>query len=155
MQGKLKLLAAVLSLSVSGFLFTQQSEDIKKDAYIDATGTPTICSGHTKGVTLGMRATLKQCEEYLKEDTSIAGKAVSRLVKVPITQEQYDMLVDFTVNCGAGNLARSTLLAKLNNGDFCGAGHEFGKWNKSKGKVLRGLTIRRAKNAAPFIEECK
>jgi lysozyme len=155
MAVKQKIIAALLCISLSGIGFIQTREAEVPVAYSDAIGVSTICVGHTKGVTLGMKATHDECTEYLKEDLSIAGKAVGRLVKVPVTQGQYDSLVSFTFNCGEGNLAKSTLLAKLNKGDFCGAGHEFKRWDKADGKVLRGLTRRRALEAIPFIEECK
>ena len=57
---------------------------------------------------------------------------------------QYDALVSFCYNCGEGNLAKSTLLKKVNAADHVGAAKEFHKWNKGGGKVLAGLTRRRA-----------
>ena len=70
--------------------------------------------------------------------------AVRRLVKVPLNANRFDALVSFTYNCGEGNLAKSTLLKKVNAGDHKGAAAEFHKWNKGGGKVLPGLTRRRA-----------
>ena len=71
-------------------------------------------------------------------------EAVRRLVKVPLTANQFDALVSFCYNCGEGNLAKSTLLKRVNAGDHDGAATEFHKWNKAGGKVLAGLTRRRA-----------
>ena len=62
---------------------------------------------------------------------------------MPVTQNQFDALVSFTYNLGAGNLRSSTLLKKLNAGDYAGAADEFPKWNKAGGKELAGLTRRR------------
>jgi hypothetical protein len=70
-------------------------------------------------------------------------KAVQRLVKVKLNQNQFDALVSFAYNCGEGNLAKSTLLKRVNAGDFEGAAQEFHKWNKGGGQVLRGLVRRR------------
>ena len=56
---------------------------------------------------------------------------------------QYDALVSFTYNVGEGNLAKSTLLKRVNAGDHAGAANEFLKWNKAGGKTLAGLTRRR------------
>jgi GH24 family phage-related lysozyme (muramidase) len=76
--------------------------------------------------------------------------AVRRLVKVPLAAYQYDALVSFCYNCGEGNLAKSTLLKKVNNKEFEAAAQEFKKWNKGGGKVLPGLTRRRASEALLF-----
>jgi GH24 family phage-related lysozyme (muramidase) len=76
--------------------------------------------------------------------------AVRRLVKVPLEPWQYDALVSFAYNCGEGNLGKSTLLKKVNANDFAGAAKEFAKWNKGGGKVLAGLTRRRASEALLF-----
>ena len=66
------------------------------------------------------------------------------------TQHQFDALVSFAYNLGADNLKTSTLLRKHNAGDHAGAAAEFGKWNKAKGQVMKGLTRRRAAEAALY-----
>jgi hypothetical protein len=71
-------------------------------------------------------------------------------VKVELAQCQFDALVSFAYNCGIGNLKASTLLRKVNRRDFAGAAREFGKWNKAGGRVLPGLTRRRAAEATLF-----
>jgi GH24 family phage-related lysozyme (muramidase) len=87
--------------------------------------------------------TIKQetAERLLKQGWS-ATKMTSRLVKVELNQGQFDALVSFTYNLGA-LLSTSTLLRKLNAGDYAGAADEFLRWNKAGGKVLNGLTRRR------------
>jgi lysozyme len=82
-------------------------------------------------------------EEVLESDLIDVECAVTRLVKVPLTQNQFDALVSFTFNLGQGNFHTSTLLKKLNAGDYKGAADQFKYWNKSGGKVLPGLTTRR------------
>lgn len=142
-------------------------------AYQDSVGVQTICHGHTKGVTRGMRATLSQCEQWLKEDASDAGRIVGQWVAVPITQDQYDALVLFVGNLGTGRpgvkdgfvwlktrdrqgIARhSSLLIKVNQGDCRGAAAEFLKWDKAGGKRLRGLTTRRLFESALFAKGCE
>ena len=154
----IKTKVAALSLSAAGALFIMSHEGVKTEAYPDpAYGKtiPTICVGHTSGVYMGQKATLAQCEEWLIEDSSVAGKAVKRLVKTPLTQKQYDALVSFTFNAGEGNFAKSTLLKKINSGDCVGAGNEFLKWNKSNGRVLRGLTKRRQGERAMWLSGCE
>ncbi|EBG9759466.1 lysozyme, partial [Salmonella enterica] len=76
---------------------------------------------------------------------------VSRLVKVKLTQGQFDALVSFAYNLGARTLSTSTLLRKLNAGDYAGAADEFLRWNKAGGKVLNGLTRRREAERALFL----
>jgi len=90
------------------------------------------------------RWTLQECHDAFIKDMGTFERAVRRLVKVPLTANQYDALVSFCYNCGEGNLAKSTLLKKVNAGDHKGAAAEFHKWNKGGGKVLAGLTRRRA-----------
>jgi lysozyme len=75
---------------------------------------------------------------------------VLKLVKVPLEQREFDALVSFAFNCGSGNLAKSTLLKKINAGDKDGAASEFLKWDRAGGKVLRGLTRRRNAERALF-----
>lgn len=77
---------------------------------------------------------------------------VEGLVKVPVTDNQFAAVVSFAYNCGLGNLASSTLLRKLNSGDYIGASEEFPKWNKSGGQVLDGLTRRRKAEQALFLK---
>lgn len=112
--------------------------------YLDPPGVPTICWGHTVAVKLGQSATDQQCTQYLKADLAIADAAVSRLVKVPLKDETRAALISFTLNTGQGNLARSSLLRKLNAGDIVGACNELPKWVYAGGVKLRGLVLRRA-----------
>ena len=111
-------------------------------------GVLTIGHGHTnhhgRQFNASSRWTRRECDEAFLEDMEGFEKAVRRLVKVPLTANQYDALVSFCYNCGEGNLAKSTLLKKVNAGDHKGAAAEFHKWNKGGGKVLAGLTRRRA-----------
>jgi peptidoglycan hydrolase-like protein with peptidoglycan-binding domain len=76
--------------------------------------------------------------------------AVRARVSVPLTQNQFDALVSFTFNVGAGAFGGSTLLKRLNAGDYAGGADEFGKWTKSGGKVFAGLVRRRTEEAALF-----
>jgi lysozyme len=113
--------------------------------YDDGVGVWTICWGHTKGITPASRATEAQCEQYLQEDIAVAERAIRRVVKVPVTQPIFDSLGSFTLNVGGGALASSTLIRKLNAGDYTGACKEMLRWNKAgrPPKVLRGLERRR------------
>lgn len=154
-MGKAKAIAAALTLSAAGLFATATREGgFIRSAYLDPVGIPTICAGHTATARIGQAVSTRTCERLLKEDTAEAQAAVQRLVKVPITQRQYDELVDFTFNVGQGNLATSTLLKKVNAGDCWGAGSEFPKWRYAKGQELNGLLIRRNKNREGWESGC-
>ncbi len=129
---------------------TVVSEGEKLEAYQDTGGVWTIGVGHTKGVKKGDKITKEQSRIFLRDDMKDAETGVTRNVKVPLTQGQYDALVDFVFNLGEGAFARSTLLRMLNARNYEGAALEFSKWVYDNGKVQPGLVTRRKKNAARF-----
>jgi lysozyme len=139
-----------MTYSEDGLHLTEQFEGCKLDAYQDSVGVATIGYGHTRNVTMGMTCTQEQAEQWLQEDVQSAADAVNRLVTVELTQQEFDALVDFTFNLGAGNLQSSTLLRLLNSGDYTGAAAEFQKWDKAGGQVLAGLLRRRQAEADMF-----
>ena len=71
-------------------------------------------------------------------------------IKVPVAQNQFDAMCSLAYNIGTGSFLKSTLLKKVNAGDFIGASEEFLKWNKSGGKELLGLTRRRKREQDLF-----
>ncbi len=125
----------------------REFESERLAAYPDpATGGDpwTIGVGHTgPEVHKGMTITKAQSAAYLASDMGKAGAAVARLCPIT-TQGQFDALLSFTFNLGEGNLASSTLRKKHNAGDYAGAKTEFARWNKAAGKMMNGLTRRRA-----------
>lgn len=131
--------------------------------YYDDAGYPTIGWGHliTSRDEHLMTATVDEsiAETLLRQDNLVAENAVKRLVKVKLTQHEFDALTSFTFNVGEGNLASSTLLKKLNRNDRRGAANEFPKWNKlrdprtKKLVVARGLERRRDEEMAVFLGE--
>ena len=100
-------------------------------------------------VTEGMIWTRAKAEQELRKEVRRHTVDIDELVKVPLTQNQYDALASFHYN--TGGLGKSTLLKKLNKGDFAGAAAEFHKWNKAGGKVRAGLVTRRAQEAELFL----
>jgi lysozyme len=111
-------------------------------------GTLTIGYGHTgKDVVPGMRITKEEGLRLLRKDLDKFEAAVERLVKVPLTDNQFAALVSFCYNVGERSFASSTLLRKLNAGDYDAVPQELMKWTKSKGKKLQGLVNRRAAEA--------
>lgn len=141
---------AGMSLSQSGLNLIKSHEGLRTTAYQDPVGVWTIGYGHTGTAKPGQKITEAQAEQLLRQDVGWAQDAVRKNVKVPLTQGQFDALVSFTFNLGAGALGRSTLLKKLNAGDYAGAQAEFGKFVHAGGRVLPGLVRRRNEEAQMF-----
>lgn len=141
-----------MKYSDNGLALTAEFEGLKLTAYQDSVGVWTIGYGHTKGVKPGDKITQYEALNFLRSDVKSAEDDVNRLVKVPLTQNQFDALVDFTFNLGGGALARSTLLTYVNARNFGGAALEFHKWNQAGGKVLEGLKRRRRAEADLFVK---
>jgi lysozyme len=141
---KSRVVATVLTLSSIGALGIVGHEGMKRVAYVDPVGVVTVCAGHTATAKLGQVKTEQECAELLKSDVKHAESAVKRLVKAPITQNQFDALTSFVFNIGETSFAKSTLLKKININDCWGAGAEFSKWTYAGGKELPGLIKRRA-----------
>lgn len=111
----------------------------------------TIGYGCTEGIKKGEVWTHAQAITALKRELAKHEKAVNDLVKVDLNQNQFDALVSFSYNCGAAALGKSTLLKKLNKGDYTGAAQQFHAWKKGGGRVLPGLVRRRAQEAELFL----
>lgn len=112
-------------------------------AYKDPVNIPTIGYGHTSGVFMNQKITMKQVNDFLNQDLNNAANGVKNLVKVEITQNMFDALVSFVFNLGVGRLQSSTLLKKLNAGKYDEAAEQILRWNKAGGQILAGLTKRR------------
>ena len=136
-----------MNYSKNGLHLTEQFEGCKLTAYPDpgTGGAPwTIGYGHTGAeVHQGMTITQEQAEEFLMQDVQKAVQTVNLKVHTDLTQNEFESLVDFVFNVGAGNFAGSTLLRKINAGDMEGAALEFEKWTHADGKVMAGLVRRR------------
>ena len=91
--------------------------------------------------------------ELLKQDVIIAERAVLRLVTVPLTDNQFDALVSFTFNLGAGSLQRSTLRRKVNRHQHKAVPAELMRWVWAAGRRLRGLVKRRSAEAQIYASE--
>ncbi|BAP15847.1 endolysin [Ralstonia phage RSJ2] len=143
-----RIVAGALAASAAGLTFIATHEGTVQQSYADpALGwkVPTICTGHTgPDVYRGQVATKEMCRAWLQQDSASAAKAVHRCVSYRLNQPQFDALVSFTFNVGQTAMCSSTLVRKLNAGDLQGASAEFPRWNRSGGKVLPGLTNRRA-----------
>ena len=150
-----------MKISEKGVAFIKRWEGNHLTAYKCPAGVWTIGVGHTGKVGLkkiceGLKITDKQSTALLKTDIKNFEIAVNTYVIVPLTQNQFDALVSFAFNEGSGNLKKSTLLRKLNKGDYLSASFEFLKWDKADTdgdgdlEVLRGLSNRRKAEQALF-----
>ena len=113
----------------------------------------TIGYGHYGAdVKEGMTITKEQAEQFFINDLKRFEDFVNVNVKVGLNQNQFDALVSFAYNCGCGNLQKSTLLKKLNLGDYKGASDEFLKWTRgASGVPLQGLVKRRQQEREMFL----
>jgi lysozyme len=134
-----------MKLSAEGLELIKRFEGFRGQQYTDVAGFLTIGYGHRivppesfpNGVSEPQAATI------LTSDVSEAERAVARLVKVVLTQGQFDALVDFCFNLGAGRLAKSTLLRALNAGRYDAASEQLLVWDLAGGEVNLGLKARR------------
>ena len=133
----------------AGLNLIKQFEGCRLSAYQCAAGVWTIGYGHTTGVKKGMTITQAQADTYLKQDCAKFENYVNSVSYVPITaslnQNQFDALVSFAFNCGAGNLKK--LCAGRNASQIAVAMPQYCKAN---GKVLAGLRRRRVAEQALF-----
>lgn len=137
--------------SDAGLKFTESFEGCRLEAYLDQAGVVTIGVGHTGGIGMGDRCTQEQADNWLREDIKEAEAAVNRLVKVPLTHNQFDALTDFCFNLGAGNFSTSSLLRLLNKKMYKECAEEFARWNRAGGFVRAGLTRRRLAEKELFL----
>ncbi len=133
-----------------GIALIRHFEGCRLDAYLCPAGVWTIGYGHTKGVKEGETIDQEAAEAFLIEDLEEFEGYVTEMVEVPLSQFQFDALVSWTFNLGPGNLERSTLLAKLNQGEYTDVPFEIKRWTRAGGVILPGLVKRRDAEAALF-----
>jgi lysozyme len=137
-----------METSDAGVALIQEFEGMRLEAYLCPAKVWTIGYGHTSAagaptVTPGMKITRAKATEILKSDLAVFEQGVDGLVKVELSQNQFDVLVSFAFNCGLGAFGKSTLLKRINAGRFYEVPAELMKWTKGGGKVLPGLVRRR------------
>jgi len=145
-----------MKTSSNGLSFIAQQEGCILHTYNDGTGVLTIGVGHTSAagppkVQRGQTITKEQAYQILATDLGKVEAQVNTLVRVPINQNQFDALVSFHFNTGA--LGRSTALKKLNQGDYNGAADALLAYNRAGGRVLPGLSKRRALERQMFLSK--
>lgn len=144
-----------MKLSSQGEAFIVREEGERLTAYLDAVGIWTIGVGHTgfvdnKPVSAGMTITQAKSREIFRTDIARFERAVNQ-VAVPLNQNQFDALVSLAFNIGEGAFLRSTLLKKLNAGDYQGASGQFLVWKNAGNKPI--LLNRRQREKALFEQE--
>src|SRR5271170_2925710 len=100
--------------SAKGRALIASFEGLRLEAYLDGRGIATIGYGHTLGVKMADTCTQEQADVWLASDLVNAQKCITGLVKVVITQNQYDALTSLAYNIGCGNFSKSTVLLELN-----------------------------------------
>jgi len=130
----------------------------KLTPYDDGTGTLTIGFGHTSAagppkVVSGMHITPEQADEIFANDLAAVERDVNKLVKVPLNQSQFDVLVSFHFNTGA--LGRSGVLTVLNQGRYTAVPGQLIKWIRGGGRVMPGLISRRKAEIALWSKPIK
>jgi lysozyme len=146
-------------MKVSNIDIIKKHEGLRLTAYMPTKDDVwTIGWGHTKTARQGMTISQAQAETLLRQDLDWVEKTIKTLVKVPLKQNQFDALASLIFNIGGNAFSKSTVLRRLNAGDYSGAADAFLMWDKQRdrktGKMntLRGLTIRRNEERALFNE---
>lgn len=134
-----------MELSVAGLDLLKKSEGFRSRRYLDSAGKPTIGYGHRiiDSESFSDEIDEARAELILREDIRVAEQAVERLVRVPLSQGQFDALADFCFNLGSRRLAASTLLAELNSGRYSAAAVELLRWDHAGAGEIAGLKARR------------
>ena len=146
-----------MKISQRGLELIKEFEGFSANAYLCPAKIITIGYGNTfyadgtkvkLGDQISKTDALKLLEVVVNRD--FADK-IFPYIKVKVTQNQFDAMVSLAYNIGVGNFSKSTLLKKVNAGDFVGASNEFLRWNKAGGKELLGLTKRREREKQLFL----
>lgn len=134
-------------ITSNGLQLIKRFEGFSSKIYLDVAGLPTIGYGHLikphETALFKPGITETQAEELLKQDIAVAENTVTRLISVPLTDSQFNALVSFTFNLGAGTLQRSTLRAKLNREEYWSVPQEMMRWIYADGRKIQGLILRR------------
>lgn len=139
-----RLKSTLLALSASALVGIAVHEGYRGEAYEPVKGdVPTIGFGTTEGVEMGDRITPERALVRLLQDANKFERAVRRCAPVPMHQYEFDAYVSLTYNIGEGAFCKSTLVKKLNAGDYEGACAQILRWDRFKGRPLPGLTKRR------------
>ena len=138
-------------ISAKGLQLLKQFEGCRLTAYWDVNGYSIGYGHHAKDITKGMTIDQKAADEFLKKDVAKFEKAVNAL-KYDFNQNQFDALVDFAYNCGAGNLLK---LTANNTRSIQQISYKIPAYCKAGGVRLMGLVKRRNAEKALFDLPCE
>ena len=141
---KARIVIGALTLSASALVGIAVHEGYRGEAYTPVKGdVPTIGFGTTAGVKPGDRIEPVQALVRKLADVQRFEGALKECVRVPLHQYEYDAFMSLAYNIGSGAFCGSTLVRRLNAGDYAGACAEILRWDRFRGEPLRGLTVRR------------
>ena len=141
-----------MNIGLKGLALIKSFEGCKLDSYQDSVGVWTCGYGTTgPDIVEGITFTQAQAERRLMDSLDSVEQCVERHVTATLTQNQFDALCAFVYNVGCVAFSGSTMLKKVEAGDFVQAAQEFQRWNRAGGNVLAGLTRRRTAEARLFV----
>lgn len=139
-----RIIVASLSFSAAAFGGLVAYENYSPAVIIPIRGDkPTLGFGTTEGVKPGDTITPPKAVARALQDVAKYEGAVKQCVKVPLHQYEYDAFISLSYNIGPGNFCGSTLVRVLNAGDYAEACKQILRWDRAKGRQVRGLTLRR------------
>ena len=142
-----------MKTSAEGIALIKKFEGLELNSYQCSANVWTLGYGHTQGVAEGDSCSEEEAEIILVNDLKEFETYVNALVDVELDQNQFDALVAWTFNLGPTNVRTSTLLKKLNAGEYNDVPSEIKRWNRAGGQVLDGLIRRREAEALLFAGE--
>ena len=143
----------VRSVNAAALAIAANAEGCVLRAYRDPAGVLTAGYGHTgPDVLPGMVISQEQANDWRAADMARAAAFVASRVKVPLSDNQFSALAEFTYNVGTGSFAGSTLLRVLNQGRYDLVPGQLLRWTRAGGRVMPGLMTRRAQEAALFVK---
>jgi len=143
------------SIALAGSFLIAPSEGLVTKTYLDPVNIITSCRGHVgPELKLGQTFTVDQCDKVFADDLIKHDKQLMSVVKVPFRSDyQHAAMLSFIYNVGIGNFSSSTMLKRLNAGNYSGACLELTKWVYAGKQKLNGLVIRRTKEYAWCVGE--
>ena len=141
---------ANLRINDAGLQIIEESEGLRLEAY-SARGRWYIGYGHSRTAQAGMTITEAEAERLLREDVRASENAIKSMVKVPMNENQFSAMVSLAYNLGSGGFSRSTVLERINKGDYAGAADAFLNHNRAGGVPNEHLTQRREKERTLFL----
>jgi len=153
MSARQRTTVGALALSAAGLVAIAQYEGYRGQAYDDGVGVQTIGFGTTAGVQKGDRIDPVRALQRLAADAALFERQLALCIHVPLHQHEWDAYVSWAYNVGVSAACKSTLVKKLNRGDYVGACNELLRWNRAGGRVLPGLVKRRQQERKTCLGE--